>query len=112
VLNPLGVIGQALGREDVRGRRLLTLQTPQSAQLVILQRMHAGRPRLDAPHVQPASRKLDLVPLQITQLERPQSAAQRHARALAKKLAVFSDTSYYCARRYADSVGKTKSRRQ
>jgi hypothetical protein len=67
----------ALGREHVRGWRLLTLQTPQRPQLVALQRMHARRPRLDAPHVQPASRKLDLVPLQITQLERPQSVPER-----------------------------------
>jgi hypothetical protein len=40
--------------------------------------------------VQPASRKLDLVPLQITQLERPQSVPERdqdHGRVLAAGLA-------------------------
>src|SRR5262245_7132829 len=37
----------ALGREYMRGWFLLTLQTPQSAQLVALQRMHARRPVLD-----------------------------------------------------------------
>jgi hypothetical protein len=61
----------------VRGWCLLALQTPQRSQLVTLQRMHARRPRLDSPHVQPASRKLDLVPLQVAQFERPQPVPER-----------------------------------
>jgi hypothetical protein len=46
-------------------------------------RMDARRPRLDPPHVQPAGRKLDLIPLQVAQLEGPQAVAiadQDHSR--------------------------------
>jgi len=67
----------ALGREHVRRWLLHTLQAPQRAEFVALERMHARRPRFDPAHVQPASRKLDLRPEQIAKLARPQPVPER-----------------------------------
>jgi hypothetical protein len=63
----------ALGHEHVRPRGLLTLQTAQCPQLITLQRMYAQRPALAPVDMEPARRQLDLVPLKIADLGRPQA---------------------------------------
>jgi len=59
------------------------VQTAQRAQFLAPQRMHAGGAVLRPAHMQAAGGKLDLRPLQITQLRGPQAvsvAEQYHGR--------------------------------
>src|SRR5262245_55527382 len=73
----------ALGHEDVRGWPLSALQTPQRAYLVALHGVDTRRAVLRPADVEPAGGRLNLRPLQIAQLGRPQAVAiadQDHSR--------------------------------
>jgi hypothetical protein len=63
----------ALGSEDVRSGRLLTLQTAQGTDVVTLDWMHAWCASLTPADMQAAGIEFDLVPLQIADFRGPKT---------------------------------------
>src|SRR5262245_44276732 len=73
----------ALGNEYVGVLRVLASQLAERPHLVTADRVHAGNPVLDTVNVQAALGQLDLLPLQVADLRRPQAMAvgdQDHGR--------------------------------
>src|SRR5262245_12782464 len=73
----------ALGNEYVGVLRVLASQLAERPHLVTADRVHAGNPVLDAVNVKAALGQLDLLPLQVADLRRPQAMAvgdQDHGR--------------------------------
>src|SRR6516164_5054663 len=76
---PMGLIWPAaLGNEHVGVLRVIASYFTQSPHLVTADRMYAGNPVLDTVNVQAALGELDLLPLQVADLRRPQAMAVGH----------------------------------
>src|SRR5262245_11631146 len=73
----------ALGNEHISLSRVIAPELAERPHLVTADRMHAGNAVLDAVNVQAALGQLDLLPLQVADLRRPQAMAvgdQHHGR--------------------------------
>src|SRR6516225_3479143 len=75
---PMGPIGPSRSETNTWASGVIASEFTQSPHLVTADRMYAGNPVLDTVNVQAALGELDLLPLQVADLRRPQAMAVGH----------------------------------